>query len=410
MTSMESNQYGDVAPLVLAATGLLSATWALALGVFGRKKWFPNGEELGDLITRVSVGVAALVLAGVFFALTSLDVARELRPYLLPTGTACVIFLLTYVYFYGVLVHKRWIRQVDDPRAEKIIGGFPKTRVRPPSMPSTASIEEQIWGSGRDPDKVWPPEARAKARAVLTLSYLLLIVSGTACLVLGGAFVIAARAPRIEEFTIAPTELRPGETALMHWRVVNSNSVNLEPGGPLSDQGSQTVQPRVDTNAYTLTARNRFATRSVSQAVLVSAAPGKKPRQTGSRPSPSAGAVNLDARNCKLTNNVVVRGEGWLESEHAGLAEADCAVSLSRNGKYEVFIDYSTPETRPVRIALNGKIIAENGIAAPTGSFEDANRLDQSLGVFSAQAGTNVLQFHSEHPFPHIWRIRFQPI
>ncbi len=406
MVSIEPDQYGDVAPLVVAATGLLSATWALALGVFGRKKWFPNGEELGGLITKVSVAIAALVVAVVFFALTDPDAAAELTHFLVPSAAACVIFLLAYVYLYGVLVHKRWINEVNDPHADKIIGGFPKSRV-----PSTApSIEEQIWGSAGNPDKVWPPEARAKARTALTLSYLLLVISGTTCLVLGGAFVIAARAPRIEVFTIAPTEIKLGQTSLMHWRVVNSNSVNLEPGGLIPDRGSQTLQPTADIKAYKLTAKNKFATRSISQAVLVSATPPRRASATGSRPIASPGAISLDARDCKLTNNIVVRGEGWLESEHEGLAEADCLVTLPRNGKYELFVDYSSPETRPVRVALNGKIIAENGTAAPTGGFEDANRLDQSLGVHTAQAGANVLQFHSEHPFPHIWRIRFQPI
>jgi len=350
-----------------------------------------------------------LVLAGVFFALTDLDVAGELKRYLLPTGVGCVIFLLTYVYFYSVLVHKRWINQVDDPNSEKIIGGFPKSRLRPSTLSTTASIEEQIWGSGRNPDKVWPPEARAKARTVLALSYLLLVLSGTACLVLGGAFVIAARAPRIDEFTIAPTEIKLGQTALMQWRVVNSDTVNLEPGGLIADRGSQTLQPTADIKAYKLSAKNKFATRSISQAVLVSATPPRRTVPSGSRPIASAGAISLDARDCKLTNNIVVRGEGWLESEHEGLAEADCLVTLSRNGRYELFVDYSSPETRPVRVALNGKIIAENGLSAPTGGFEDANRLDQSLGVHTTQAGANVLQFHSEHPFPHIWRIRFQP-
>jgi hypothetical protein len=406
MVWIEPDQYGDVAPVVVAATGLLSATWALALGVFGRKKWFPNGEELGGLVTMVSIAIAALVFAAVFFTLTSPAVADELKRYLLPTGAACVIFLLAYVYLYGVLVHKRWINQVDDPKAEKIIGGFPKTRV-----PSNApSVEEQIWGSMRNPDKVWPPEARAKARAVLTLSYLLLIVSGTTSLVLGGAFVIAARAPRIEEFTIAPTEIKPGEAAMMRWRVVNSDSVELEPGGPISDRGSQTLRPLADTKAYKLKAKNKFATRSISQAVVINATLPQKARSSVSRPMASPGAVSVDARDCKLTNNVVVRGEGWLESEREGLAEADCVVNLPRDGRYEVFVDYSTPEARQVRVALNRKIIAENGLAAPTGGFEDANRLDQSLGVFPAQGGVNVLQFHSERPFPHIWRIRFQPI
>jgi hypothetical protein len=278
MVWIEPDQYGDVAPVVVAATGLLSATWALALGVFGRKKWFPNGEELGGLVTRVSIAIAALVFAAVFFTLTSPDVADELKRYLLPTGAACVIFLLAYVYLYGVLVHKRWINQVDDPKAEKIIGGFPKTRV-----PSNApSVEEQIWGSMRNPDKVWPPEARAKARAVLTLSYLLLIVSGTTSLVLGGAFVIAARAPRIEEFTIAPTEIKPGEAAMMRWRVVNSDSVELEPGGPISDRGSQTLRPLADTKAYKLKAKNKFATRSISQAVVINATLPQKARSSPS--------------------------------------------------------------------------------------------------------------------------------
>lgn len=402
MEPLEPQKYGDISPLVTAATSLLSAAWALTFGILGRRKWYPNGEALQGLVTRISVVVAALGIANVYYTLSDPDRAGQLKGFLWPASLVSVAALLLYIYFYSLLVHDRWLNVAHDPKAEKIIGGFPKTRV--PSVAPTP--EDQIWGSNRDPNLVWPTEARAKTRVLLTALYLLLIVAGTVGLTYGGATVIASRAPRIEEFSIVPARMNSGEVAMVRWRVVNADDVHLKDDA-VASLGSLPIRPQSD-SSYTLTAKNRFATRGILQSVVVNPS---SPEGSPSRPGPSVppNAIALEARDCSLIENVVIRGEGWLQSEGPGPAEAQCIVTMARAGRYEIFVDYASPESRPVRIALNSTIIAENGLAATTGGAGELNRLDQSLGVQSVRSGANILQFRAEHPFPYIRRIRFQP-
>jgi hypothetical protein len=420
MLVSEPQKFGEVTPLVTAATALLSAGWALVFGVFGRKKFFPNGDPNRALVTRIAVLVTALGVAYVFYTLSDPDQARQLSRLLPPAAGVIVVLLLVYIYFHSILVHDRWLNQPNDPNAEKIIGGFPKARqpiqVVPPAEPRVVTPAEQIWGSNRDPDLVWPIEARARARTLLTGCYVLLMISGTVAATYAGAAVIAARSPRIEEFSIAPGTLNRGDVAVVRWRVVNADSIELQPNGSIAAMGSMPVRPDKDTT-YTLRAKNSVAERGIAQGVIVNTIPAaasagntvppaRKPKRA---PTPGNAEV-VEARDCKLVQNVVIRGEGWLQSENPGVGEAECAVRLPRAGRYEIFVDYASPESRPVRVALNRKIIAENGLAAPTGGLEDANRLDQSLGVQTVPAGANTLQFHSEHSFPFIRRVRFQPL
>lgn len=218
--------------------------------------------------------------------------------------------------------------------------------------------------------------------------------------------MIASRAPRIEEFSIVPARVNASEVATVRWRVVNADEVHLKDDA-VAPLGSLPIRPQSDA-VYMLTAKNSFATRRILQSVVVNpSAPKGPPSKPGSSVLPNA--ITLNARDCGLIENVVIRGEGWLQSEGPGLAEARCIVTVPRAARYEIFVDYASSDSRPVRIALNSTIIAENGLAATTGGAGELNRLDQSLGVYTLRSGANVLQFRTKHPFPYIRRIRFQP-
>ncbi|HXT24142.1 MAG TPA: hypothetical protein VN749_04855 [Candidatus Eisenbacteria bacterium] len=291
MQSVEPQKFGDVAPLVTAATGLFSAGWALVFGVVGRKKWYPNGEPLQELVARISFVVAAVGVAYVYYNLTDPDQASRLKSFLWPAAGLTVTALLLYIYFYSILVHERWLKEPHQPNAEKIIGGFSKTRITVQN--GSPSPEEQIWGSNRDPNLVWPPEARAKARVILTAIYLLLVVAGAAGLTYGGAAVIAARAPRIEDFFVDPKPITSGEVTTIRWRIVNADEVELKPCGHVESLGSLSAQPSTSVD-YKLTAKNKFAERGIQRTLVVrvpfnnDTPSASKPRQ----PQPNAPAPN----------------------------------------------------------------------------------------------------------------------
>ena len=417
MFDVNTQDYGDIAPLVKAIGGLSSAGWALFWGFRGRNRdWEPPDQPLSALLSRVAAVAAALGLAYAWYELTDPKGAAYLVRLLWPSFGATVLALLFYGFLLKVLVHNRKFSiEQDVMLSQKVLGGIWMRRgAREAQRRSKTHLttDELLWTMENKPDLVWSSTSQGLAQVVLNVSYVILILLGAGALTCGGATIIAAQAPRVQEFTITPSQVRSGESSLVTWRVVNSKSVNLDPVGNVPPLGSRVVRPDKDI-AYTLVATNQFATTGVQQSIevtLVGTPPKLARRRLPSNiTSPSAGGVTIEARECELTENVVVRGEGWLQNDHLGTATANCRVKLPRSGKWEVFVAYASPDSRPVRIALNSKIVAENGLAAGTGGAGGLNELDQSLGRQDGQQGENIVQFHSEHPFPYIRRIRFLP-
>jgi hypothetical protein len=417
MLDLNTRDYGDIAPLVKAISGLTSAAWAVYFGFRGRNKaWEPPQQPLSSALSRVAAVAVAAGLAYVWYQLTDPAGAVALVKLLWPAVALTVVAFLVYGFLLTLLVHNRKFSNAPEVMStEKVVGGFWKTKDAKNAQRNSKNHlppDDLIWTMEGNPDLVWPKGSRGLAQLTLNLSYVLLTISGAALLTCGGAAVIAAQAPRIEVFTTIPSQVKLGDISTVTWRVVNAKSVSLDPIGDIPPFGYRAVRPDKDT-AYTLTARNSFATTGVQQSVVVvpaQAVPARRQTATMVNPHPAGADVVVEARDCKLVENVVIRGGGWLQNEHDGTAEAECSVSLKNAGKYEIFVTYASPESRPVRVALNSRIIAENGIASPTGGTGEMNRLEQSLGVQVANQGINKLQFHSEHPFPYLQLIRFRPV
>ena len=418
MFDLNTRDYGDIAPLMKAIGGLLSAAWALYFGFRGRNEnWEPPQQALSSALPRVAAVCISIALAYVWYQLTDPAGAAALVAFLGPAIGLTVATLLIYGFLLKVLVHDRRFQSgANTMSTEKVLGGFWKTKdARKAQRDSDVQLtaEQLIWGMENNPDLVWPKSSQGLAQATLNGFYVLFIFTGAGALTCAGAAIVAAQAPRIQEFTTSPARLAQGETAMIGWGVVNAKSVNLAPFGSVAAFGNQVHRPDKDTS-YTLMATNSFATVGVQQSIEVTpAATGAaKKNATPKRPSPTTArpaGITAEARSCTLVSNVVIRGEGWLQNEHPGAATADCAVRLPQGGNYEIFVEYASQESRPVRVTLNSKIIAENGLAASTGGAGEMNLLEQSLGVHMARPGANTIQFYSEHPFPYIRQVRFRP-
>ncbi len=73
-------------------------------------------------------------------------------------------------------------------------------------------------------------------------------------------------APLIQEFRVTPDVIRPGDTALLSWRVDGASSVYIWQIGNVPATGSQAVNPTV-TTGYVITATNSYGT-TTSNALL----------------------------------------------------------------------------------------------------------------------------------------------
>jgi hypothetical protein len=83
-------------------------------------------------------------------------------------------------------------------------------------------------------------------------------------------------------------------------------------------------------------------------------------------PTPLDRSIYKEARDCDLIRGVVIRGDGWLQADgdQEGVAIASCNID-----SYEMFTQYASEGSRPVRVTLNKTIPQENALAATTGGW-----------------------------------------
>jgi len=162
---------------------------------------------------------------------------------------------------------------------------------------------------------------------------------------------------------------------------------------------------------YHLNGQNTFGSRGATVSIDVTKVPHAEQKRTkqsalvsGTHPQ-----IVMQTRDCVLVKNVVIRGDGWLQNENNAnqTSIAECDLQPMVSAKYELFVKYASEESRPVRVTLNNNILQEKALAASTGGWEDPNSVDQTLGTVEVTNGKNILQFYSEHGFPHIQQIRF---
>ncbi len=415
--------YGDLAPLIKSVGWVASAAVAITLTAFGIKTaWAPVEEEIPGGASRIAFLITAGLLGLLWFqAATDVTQGQWLRPALyIALGATVAGFAITY-FGLSTLIYDHVISATVTKR---IVGGFwLKPNAREALKDADTTVQVVFRGNAYDQDRVWPRWSRGLAKLVFLLTYLSFIVGGSGALTIGALLVLSARQPVIQEFSVSPLEVASGQPVGLHWRVANADKTTLDPLGDVVSQGQRTEQP-VRNIVYTLTAQNSYGKRGAQLGVYVKPAisPPKvelpkttsKGRQNSSVPPPPPAdrSIYKEARACDLIRGIVIRGDGWLQADRdqEGVAIASCNIDFSKAGKYEMFIQYASEGSRPVRVTLNETILQENALAATTGGWADPNWVDLTMGMVNVKQGINTIEFFTEHYFPHIRRLRFVPL
>jgi hypothetical protein len=165
-----------------------------------------------------------------------------------------------------------------------------------------------------------------------------------------------------------------------------------------------------ENRVYTLRASNKFGEQGSQLGVEMAAAQQPKPPvKSGGHaaPAPDPAEIVFEARDCSLEEDVVIRGDGWLQSENATphFGKATCRVNLPQRGRYQMFVDYAADGSFPVQVVLNNELLQNFDLGSPSGGWNVMR--SAAFEVRALPGGVNTLVFTSEHLFPHIRRIRF---
>jgi hypothetical protein len=417
MLAAEGSEYGALNGVVQTASAVVSAAIAIGALWWARPKLADVPEAL---VKSGEVVLTAIGIVLIWTRLSEPSSSPELTRWLVVLAIALSVALVVLVV---LSIGCSLIRERHTPDAERVVGGFWLSTAGRNAVTTFGNRQEAYHSLQYNAGDTWPLPSRILAQGLFLIFDWVVAVSGSVALAGAAILVLIYQVPRIYEFSISPLSVETNGTATIHWKVSdNASKVQLDPFGQVATQGERPEQI-VKNSEFKLTATNTFGSRSIEQGVAVHPplppeAPPPEPRKKTKRPPAPAGAkppdLIIEARTCSLIKNVVIRGAGWLESENENdpnaISRATCSKTFPTAAKYEVFITYAAAESWPVRVAFNQKIIDDSALAAPTGGWNEPNQKDQSMGVWSVNAGVNTVEFYREHPIPHIERIRFRPI
>ncbi len=79
-------------------------------------------------------------------------------------------------------------------------------------------------------------------------------------------------------------------------------------------------------------------------------------------------------------------------------------------GPYRLLVEYAALDSRPVNIELNGTLIAQGALSATTGGWCNSDAQRAPVANVQLKKGKNVLVIRRESVFPHLAKIRFEPV
>jgi hypothetical protein len=417
----EGNDYGSLNGLVQAATTIVSVAVTIGALWWIRPKLADVNEQL------VKAGEVVLTAVGIVLLWTQLSEPSSEPSLLKVVRFLIAVFIVSLISVVVLGIISALKRDVGTNSETSEVGGFWLTNTGRHALATQGSNQEAYAACAFQPEVMWPLSSHLLAQGLFLIFDLAVAVAGSVLIAGAAMLLMMHQMPRILEFSVEPTTVETNGTVTVHWRVSsNADTVQIDPfgDGNMGNPGSRPVTVGKETT-FKLIAKNKFGTRSVEQGVTVhpATAPtiaskplpkqGKNKAQRQVHQPITAPNIVIEARTCALIENVVIRGSGWLETERdkdsTSESRADCSVSFPASGRYEMFVTYASAENRSVRVTLNKKIIEENALAAPTGGSAEPNEIEQSLGVVQVNGGSNIVEFFSERPFPHIQRIRFRP-
>ena len=89
---------------------------------------------------------------------------------------------------------------------------------------------------------------------------------------------------------------------------------------------------------------------------------------------------------------------------------AEYDVEMPAAGTYQLAVRYAAAEPRPVRVMVNGKLLAGAACGAKTGSWNPDTQTWHAEGVVALLAGKAVVKFERAGPFPHLDKFALLPM
>jgi hypothetical protein len=188
------SDFGPLAQVVAYAGYISAAALALRVAWAGKVLWEPDIQDLAKAPARLA-GVVSGVAIVLLFALSRTSPEwRWLVPYSLTFCGVGLLGLLGYI----ILLAAYTVQCEGD--AERTVAGFWLTEVARQILAGTSdhllpgqkppqSVSDLYCGTGKKPDRVWPPIAQGMAKATLVLIYIFFI-SPTTLAIATGALIL----------------------------------------------------------------------------------------------------------------------------------------------------------------------------------------------------------------------------
>ncbi len=175
------SDYGQLTPMVITATGLVTAVGAVILLFTRGTKWEPLQENLGKGARRIG-GVATAVAVGLIWA-TSRNDKDTLSIIAIVTGVGALAFFLAYSIVIGVFSYTKIVGVKKKTEGVKIIGGFvlaehakANIKAAPARAGRSITIQEYFEGVQYNPEQVWTRLSLEVARSVFIICYIGMIM------------------------------------------------------------------------------------------------------------------------------------------------------------------------------------------------------------------------------------------
>ena len=192
--------YGQLGQVVAYAGFATAASLAIRVTWAGKLIWEPDIRGLGKAPARMAGVISAVVIVLLFAYTRGSNDWKWLTPYALTFAGIGIFSLLAYIIFLAACT----VQCAED--RERTVAGFWKTSTAkqilagkspylPPGQLPPETVKELFCGSGRDPDRVWPPLAQGLAKAALVLIYIAFIAPATLAIATGAIILEKASQP-----------------------------------------------------------------------------------------------------------------------------------------------------------------------------------------------------------------------
>lgn len=210
---MALNDYGPLAEVVAYAGYMTAASMAVRVAWAGKLLWEPEIRDLAKAPARMAGVFSAVAIVLLFAYSRSSDDWKWLTPYAIAFALASIVALLVYI----VLLAAYTIQCTGEN--QRTVAGFWRTNIANQILSGNApdhllngqtppaSVRELFCGSGRDPDRIWPPVAQGLAKASLVAIYLVFISPATLSIATGAIILeksSQAPKPKIQTVVFGP--------------------------------------------------------------------------------------------------------------------------------------------------------------------------------------------------------------